>query len=156
MIPPADGCIYFDGENIKKDMDSYRKEILYLGHKNGLNSKLTVQENLDFWCEISGHAEMMNAAIIYFDIENVLEMPVYMLSQGWQRRIALTRLMLSSASLWLLDEPLANLDADVAEMVLKLIATKCDNGGMVIMSSHKENELEIGMEIDVSVFCKRI
>ena len=49
-----------------------------------------------------------------------------------------------------------NLDADVTDMVTKLIATKCDSGGIVVMSSHRDVELEFGMEIDVSDFVVRV
>ena len=58
------------------------------------------------------------------------------LSVGWQRRVALARMVISNSRLWLLDEPEANLDTEGRELLLKLLQVKISAGGMAIIASH--------------------
>jgi heme exporter protein A len=61
------------------------------------------------------------------------------LSQGQRRRAALARLALcESAPLWLLDEPLAALDAPAASLVEDLIARHVERGACVVYTTHQE------------------
>ena len=59
-----------------------------------------------------------------------------MLSQGQRRRIGLARLSLVSRPLWLLDEPLAALDAAGAELLARLLAVHLANGGLAVAATH--------------------
>src|SRR5262249_12918065 len=59
------------------------------------------------------------------------------LSAGQRRRLALARLALAPAELWLLDEPTAALDAEGIAMFGALVAAARAAGGSVIFSSHE-------------------
>ena len=58
------------------------------------------------------------------------------LSKGWQKRVALARMIIGNGKLWLLDEPEANLDEEGRELLLKLLQVKISSGGMAIIASH--------------------
>jgi heme exporter protein A len=58
------------------------------------------------------------------------------LSAGQRRRLALARLLLAPAALWLLDEPTAALDSDGVALFTALIAESRAAGGIVVFSSH--------------------
>ncbi len=50
-----------------------------------------------------------------------IEKPVYQLSGGEQQRVAMARVMMSSAKIWLLDEPVSQLDDDSAKHCLHVL-----------------------------------
>jgi len=58
-----------------------------------------------------------------------------------QRRVALARLPLSRAALWILDEPLTALDRGGIERVEQLLQDHARAGGAVIFSSHQPLDL---------------
>jgi len=62
---------------------------------------------------------------------------VKVLSQGQRRRVALARLLISKAPLWILDEPLAALDVGAVGLMQDLIAEHLNNQGMVIFTTHQ-------------------
>ena len=63
--------------------------------------------------------------------------PVGTLSAGQQRRVALARLLLSPASLWLLDEPFTALDVDGCDWLEDRIKQHVADEGAVIFTSHQ-------------------
>ena len=60
------------------------------------------------------------------------------MSAGQQRRVALARLWLSRASLWILDEPLTAIDKAGIEKLMAQFVRHADNGGAVILTTHQD------------------
>lgn len=114
----------------------------YIGHKTAVKPRLTVIENLKFYAELYNTPEMLMAGISYFDLDNVINIPCYKLSAGWQKRVALARMMVCYSDIWLLDEPEVHLDARGKEMLFKLIQVRVNQGGITVLASHDE-ELKI-------------
>ena len=73
------------------------------------------------------------------------DLPFRSLSAGQQRRVGLARLLLSNASLWLMDEPFTNLDAAGQALTIELINEHRANDGACLFASHQEVELYPGM-----------
>ncbi|HOE41322.1 MAG TPA: ATP-binding cassette domain-containing protein, partial [Rhodoferax sp.] len=59
------------------------------------------------------------------------------LSQGQKRRVALSRLALSPARLWVLDEPYVAMDEGGIQLLSDLIAHHLDQGGLAVLTSHQ-------------------
>jgi len=145
------GEILWDGIPIKKQDEDYRRELLYLGHLNGIKADLTVIENLRINSALSNKKagenpstdELMDAldTIGLYAFE---DFPSSQLSQGQKRRVALARLLISKAKLWILDEPFVALDVAAVELLQSIIAKHVDNGGMVILTTHQEVPLTSG------------
>jgi heme exporter protein A len=55
--------------------------------------------------------------------------------------VALSRLMLSSASLWVLDEPLVALDQDSIALLAGVISAHLQRGGMAVLTSHQQVDI---------------
>ena len=72
------------------------------------------------------------------------DFPTSQLSQGQKRRVALARLLISKAKLWILDEPFVALDVAAVELLQSIIAKHVENGGMVILTTHQEVPLISG------------
>lgn len=149
---PTEGEVSWLGDDIYTQGDDYLKSSHYIGHNNGLVESFTVQQQLEWWCTLYGQRELLKATIKYFKLKKLLYQPIHTLSRGWQRRVALSSLMLANHKVWLLDEPLSNLDKKARNLVESLIATKCDNGGIVILSSHRK--LKIGEQITIDEYRK--
>ena len=136
------GEIIWQGRNTRDDVQLYQStQIAYLGHQNALKLFLSARENLSFYAKLKNTQELVEAAAFQFGITGFLDTPVYKLSEGTQKKIALARIMLSDARLWLLDEPDNNLDDFGKEMLSKLIDIKTKEGGTIIITSHNTHHL---------------
>lgn len=122
----------------------FRREIFYLGHANALQEALTVQENLAFYAALGGHASdaaTTGAALAQLGVRACQGRLVRHLSQGQKRRVALSRLSMTSAKLWILDEPFVALDVQAIESLSNIIASHLQRGGMAILTSHQAVEI---------------
>jgi len=144
LLPPADGTLAWNGAFIGGDMDAHRARINYVGHLDGVKGMLTVAENLEFWTAFrsggNSDREHYAHALAAFKIANLAEVPARYLSAGQRRRVALARLLVSSAPVWLLDEPATALDADAQVALDHAIAAHLGGGGMVVMATHDPSQ----------------
>ncbi|MCT4634725.1 MAG: heme ABC exporter ATP-binding protein CcmA [Rickettsiales bacterium] len=114
----------------------YKKCIGYLGHEDAIKLDLSVIDNLALWADLKGNHLLVPPAIGQFKLGEVINTKCKDLSKGWQKRVALARMIIGSGKLWLLDEPEANLDKEGRELLLKLLQVKISSGGMAIIASH--------------------
>lgn len=114
----------------------YQENMVFIGHQNALKPELSVYDNIQFWAAMRGTEMLAPAAMQFFNLLDKADTPVGELSSGWQKRVALARLLATPALIWLLDEPTANLDAQGIEMLKGLIETRVKQGGIVVFSSH--------------------
>ncbi|MGL4601075.1 MAG: ATP-binding cassette domain-containing protein, partial [Plesiomonas sp.] len=66
------------------------------------------------------------------------DLPVWQLSAGQQRRVALARLWLTSCRLWILDEPLTAIDRNGVQVLIRLFEQHVNKGGIVLLTTHQE------------------
>jgi len=137
LLAPIEGELQWSGAPIAADREAHRARLRYLGHLDAVKTHLSVAENLAFWAdywEIAPSA--VEPALAQLGIAHLAEAPARQLSAGQRRRLALARLALGAAPLWLLDEPSAALDTDGIARLAALIAAAREAGGIVIFSSH--------------------
>ena len=89
-------------------------------------------ENLKFW----GGPDAVRLALAAVDLLRLADLPARMLSAGQKRRLAIARLAMTPAPLWLLDEPTLGLDAASVAQVGTLLAAHRGGGGMVVAATH--------------------
>lgn len=123
---------------------------LYIGHKRGLSPSMSVLDNVSFWAKASGYPELTSAAMHYFDIDDIPHAAVSELSAGWQQRVALTRLITIPTGVWLLDEPMANLDAAGVALLQSLIQSRLEQGGIILIATHMQLQGERLKTINIS------
>lgn len=134
------GRIEWQGEPTKSTMDTYCQNLFYLGHQNALKHDLNPVENLQILSRLAGQSvseEQTDDALHRFGLAGYEETPVRKLSQGQQRRVALSRLLLSNAPLWILDEPFVALDVAAVELLQSILVEHVEKGGMVILTTHQ-------------------
>jgi heme exporter protein A len=119
-----------------------RNEIFYLGHKNALKDNLTVLENLKYDYRSDGiELTRLKENLATLGLENYLFSKVSDLSEGQKRKIILSCFMASNKPIYLLDEPLINLDEESKKIVSLEIENKINKGSSIVFTSHEKNIL---------------
>ena len=139
LLPAESGTVEWRGKVVRSTNDEFHVEMAYLGHLNSLKADLTARENLRF---LAGLRQALTDA----DIDGALDrvgilsrgdLPARSLSAGQKRRLALARLLLSDAKLWILDEPVTNLDTAGIGLVEELITEHVSKGGLALSAAHQ-------------------
>lgn len=147
LLRPEEGEIRWRGENIRSLAEDYNRELLYFGHLNGIKADLTGLENLRVAATLDQdpvHDGAILDALDRIGLAGFEDLPTRMLSQGQKKRVALARLILSKAPLWILDEPFTALDTDAVDLLQALIAEQVAAGGSVVLTTHQEVALTRG------------
>lgn len=148
FLRPAEGALYWDGAPIAQDRDAHTARLAYIGHDDAVKPWLSVRENLAFWGAMGGQpAARVDAALTRVGLGEIAGLPARILSAGQRRRLALARLLLSDAPLWLMDEPTTALDAAATAMIEDAIAAHCANGGLAVVATHLPVSLAKTVEI---------
>jgi len=140
LAAPAHGDVAWDGRPIRALGPGYRREVRYCGHPNALKDDLTAVENVRAAAALTGQpitTDAARAALAAVGLDAAADLPARSLSQGQKRRTALARLALDGARLWVLDEPLAALDAGGAEWLAGMLDVHLAAGGMALVTSHQ-------------------
>ncbi len=145
LLHPEQGTVRWNGADIRVAED-FLERLAYLGHDGALKGDLTVNENLRFEIGLRRRVDesQLSAALARFAVEECAELPCRVLSAGQRRRVALCRVLLSGAQLWVLDEPFTNLDTSSTERIADELATHLQNGGMALVAAHQELQLRAG------------
>lgn len=134
LVRPAAGQVLWGGADAFADLAAHGARVAYLGHLDAVKPGLTVTENLRFAAAISGRP--ITPALAAMGLDELAALPSRMLSAGQKRRLALSRLLLSTAPLWLLDEPTLGLDTAAIERFGAVLRRHQDGGGMVVAATH--------------------
>jgi heme exporter protein A len=135
---PEAGKLLWNGEDIFRLGPEFREHIAYLGHKDGHKPDLTPTENLRI-------AQGLGKAKDNIDLQQALDqvglygfedVPTRNMSAGQQRRLAIARLLVTDAKLWILDEPFTSLDRAAIEHMERLFEAHLEHGGMAAMTTH--------------------
>ena len=139
---PAAGAVHWAGQPIQRQREAYAQALLYLGHLGGLKDELTAAENLQIEADLSGmpgvDGARIAAALDGWGLARQARLPLRVLSAGQRRRAALARLQLSTATLWILDEPFNALDVDAVAQLGRQIEAHLAAGGMAVVTSHMD------------------
>ncbi|MBJ3814967.1 cytochrome c biogenesis heme-transporting ATPase CcmA [Shimwellia pseudoproteus] len=133
---PESGQVYWQEQPLAAVRDSFQRQVLWLGHKPGVKAALTADENLHFFYPRSRLADR-EQALAAIGLAGYEDQPLDQLSAGQQRRVALARLWLSDARLWMLDEPFTALDSTGIETLTSLLEQHVLGGGSVLMTTHQ-------------------
>lgn len=139
LTQPDEGEVVYDGKPLHRHFDQLTSTLLYLGHRPGVSASLNAVENLNHFAKLN-QATDVNIRGVLSELaftELQMSLPCRSLSAGQQRRVALARLKLSAATLWVLDEPLSALDVHGQAWVTKLIEEHLDRNGSVLLTTHQ-------------------
>ena len=147
LAVPLAGQVLWAGQPTTQAREDFLRDMLYLGHALALKEGLSALENLHFAAALSGQPWVPDAAVQalhQMGLRGREHLPLQVLSQGQKRRVALARLGLSPARLWLLDEPFVALDSAACGVLQVLMQNHVTRGGMVVFTSHQAVNLASG------------
>ena len=119
------------------DRDHLARGSAYLSHLPGHKAELGTLENLAYARALQGGGGPDPAeALAEVGLAGYEDTPARRLSAGQNKRLALARLRLQSAPVWLLDEPYANLDLDGIALVNRMLQGHLAGGGAALITTH--------------------
>jgi heme exporter protein A len=155
-IRPSYGRAAVDGYDLGRDASIVRGRVAYLSHATGLYDDLTGRENLAFAARMLGTPDAVTRverAIADVGLAERAGDRARDYSAGMRKRLALGRILLGNASLVLLDEPYAALDADGMTLMDQLLAAWREVGVTVLVASHTTERM--ASMLDGSVLLER-
>jgi len=137
IAPTAGEIAFLDAAGPLEAGEARRAGVHLLGHQDGLKPGRTARDELVFQVGWTGGDDASAlAAAETLGLTRLLGLAVRHLSAGQRRRLALARLVASSRALWLLDEPLAPLDAAQRARFGALMAAHLAGGGLILAAVH--------------------
>ncbi len=147
LLPLDDGELLWCGERMNHQRrQRFHRDLIYIGHKPGIKMELTPSENLAVDVALSGANPVeIPEALNRLGLSEQAHLPSRVLSAGQRRRVALARLIVKKAKLWILDEPYTALDATGRSHVNALMESHLTTGGAIICTSHQSVDLAAGV-----------
>ncbi len=140
---PESGVIKWCDQDIRDCRTEYQSQLTYVGHIHGIKDDLTAVENLDM-IRVLGASNNMSAqcALDQVGLNGYEHAYCRYMSAGQRRRVALARLLISNASLWILDEPLTAIDKQGVSELEQVFRDHVSSGGSLIITSHQPVKLD--------------
>jgi heme exporter protein A len=109
-----------------------------VAHRNGLKGAASALEHVRYWAGLlGGRTGAVEDALQRVGLARQAHLPARVLSQGQARRLALSRLIVAPRPIWLLDEPMAGLDAQGRDLVAALLEGHLAAGGLAVVAVHE-------------------
>jgi len=123
-----------------------RRGIGYLTQESSVFRKLTVEQNLLAILETlaipaSERPTRLKYLLEELDLTPRAQTQAYQLSGGEKRRLEITRALVTSPKLMLLDEPFAGIDPIAVHEVKKILSRLRDRGLGVLITDHNAREM---------------
>lgn len=144
LNPYFDGQLRWNSQPLQDCVTEYRQKMQYFGHQTGVKLGLTPQENLRWMAGLRGCHPTdteIDSVLSQVQLDGFDDVPLYMLSAGQKRRVALANLFLHTASLWILDEPFTAIDKGGVMEFEGAIAQHVQSGGAVIVTTHHDLQI---------------
>jgi len=146
LAQAEEGEVLWNGMSSGDASTAFLDALAYLAHDTALKGDLTASENLYFSVGLkrSITATQIAAILTELGVADCADLPCRVLSAGQRRRVALCRVLLSEARLWVLDEPFTNLDASSTAHVVETLAQHLAQGGLALIAAHQGLTLRAG------------
>lgn len=146
LITPTAGIIKIFGKEIRHSREEILSRVNFSSPYVSLPGNLTAWENLATFARLYGVADVrgtIGSLADFFDIRSLLPKMTASLSTGQLTRLNLTKALLNSPSLLLLDEPTSSLDPDIADRTRKMLLKIRDEKKVTMLyTSHNMEEVE--------------
>ena len=139
IVKSKTGEIFWEGQNVKKNIFNFYNQITYVADHNTSTRKLTVLDNIKFWRELSSSNLSDDATLTLletFSLKKYLNTQTMYLSSGEVKKLELLRLILEQKKIWILDEPYNHLDDSSIEILNQTFVDHTNKDGIILFASH--------------------
>jgi lipopolysaccharide export system ATP-binding protein len=147
VVKPDEGAVHYSGRDITTLALHQRARlgIGYLTQEPSVFRKLTVEENILAileTCPLSGaeRAVRLKYLLAELDLTPIAKSQAYQLSGGEKRRLEITRALVTSPQLLLLDEPFSGIDPIAVYEVQKIVRRLKERGLGILITDHNVRE----------------
>ena len=145
-MPPTEGSIMVNDLNIRDDSMEIRRMIGYLPESTPLYDDMSVQEYLDYICDLreitgSRRRDRLDAMIETCGLAKVIGKNITDLSKGYRQRVGIAQAMIHEPDILILDEPTVGLDPNQIVDIRNLIK-EIGKEKTVMLSTHILSEVE--------------
>ena len=152
IIEPSFGSIYWKGKLLKKNLYDFYNHVTYIPDTTSSLKKLTIEDNINIWKRFftsNINNEQIETALKTLKLDNYLNKKVGTLSFGETKKLEFLRLIIENKNVWILDEPLSNLDEDSIELMKQTFEDHCAKEGSIIFSSHQNPGIYVTEEMQL-------
>ena len=152
LIEPSFGSIFWKGKLLKSNLYDFYNHATYIADTTSSLRKLTIKDNVNIWKKffISNiNDAQIETALKTLKLDNYLNKKVATLSFGETKKLEFLRLIIENKKVWILDEPLSNLDEDSIELMKQTFEDHCSKEGSIIFSSHQNPGIYVTEEIEL-------
>ncbi len=145
LLRPKSGRVLCGEKDVTGSPEAAARFMVLMPDPLGVYTDITCRQYLEFFARASGEDEALSRipeAIEQLELAPWLDEEVETLSAGWQRRLALARVILADPPILLLDEPAAGLDVSARVELLSFVRRLADGQRTMMISSHILPELE--------------
>ena len=149
LLSSKTGEIFWEGQNINKNIFNFYNQITYIADHNTSSRKLSVLDNINFWKGLSSSNLSNDETLLLletFNLKKYLNTETMYLSSGEVKKLELLRLILEQKKIWILDEPYNHLDDSSIKILNQTFVDHTNNDGIILFASHYNpavNNLEI-------------
>lgn len=139
LLSLESGEVLWNDEPILRQRQEFHAATVWFAHRTGLKGDLNFLENLEFEAALRPQSNVdVSHVFERLGISRLKSLPLRSLSAGQQRRVALARMLLADAPLWLMDEPFTNLDRDGRQLLIDVTEEHLAAGGLCVMAAHQD------------------
>ena len=152
IIEPSFGSIYWKGKLLKKNLYDFYNHVTYIADTTSSLRKLTIKDNINIWKKFfvsKINDAQIEIALKTLKLDNYLNKKVGTLSFGETKKLEFLRLIIENKNVWVLDEPLSNLDEDSIELMKQTFADHRSKEGSIIFSSHQNPGIYVTEEVQL-------
>ena len=139
LLSSKTGEIFWEGQNINKNIFNFYNQITYIADHNTSSRKLSVLDNINFWKGLSSSNLSNDETLLLletFNLKKYLNTETIYLSSGEVKKLELLRLILEQKKIWILDEPYNHLDDSSIEILNQTFVDHTNNDGIILLASH--------------------
>ena len=147
LVKPDDGAVFFEERNITRKAMHQRARLGmgYLTQEPSVFRKLTVEQNITAileTCKMDRAERKVRLTYLLeeLDLTRLAKSKAYTLSGGEKRRLEITRALVTSPKLLMLDEPFAGIDPIAVYEVQKIVRRLKERGLGVLITDHNVRE----------------
>jgi ABC-2 type transport system ATP-binding protein len=141
LLEPTSGEVYFCGQEIRPDLQAYRKRLGYVPEEAHLYPHLTGREYL----QLAGRLHGLPRRVLEPRIDELLHLiglwddrygKIASYSKGMRQKILLLSALVHNPDVLILDEPFSGLDANSAMVLRSMLNTLARRRKAILYSSH--------------------
>ena len=147
LLAPDAGSVEVLGFDTRTAPQEVRRRVGVVTAEIGVYPRLTAQENIAYFAELSGSldgevASRVDSVVDRLDMRSFANQRAESLSSGQKQKVAIARAIVHDPPVLMFDEPTSNLDVLASREIREFMVESRERGKCVIFSTHVLHDAE--------------